>query len=108
MGSKMNENSRIDDAPLWALFEDRRRVREEKRHAVLRTAVKLFLEVGYHPRTLTDVATRLNITKPALYNYFRSKEEILNECNRLGLEMIENSVVVIETAGGNGLAKLPR
>ena len=61
----------------WMPFESRRRARDEKREAVLRTAVQLFLEQGYHGTTLNDVAERLNITKPALYNYFRSKDEIL-------------------------------
>ncbi len=65
-------------------FESRRRARDEKREAVLRTAVQLFLEQGYHGTTLNDVAERLNITKPALYNYFRGKDEILYECWAIG------------------------
>lgn len=92
--------------PLWAPFEDRRRVRDEKKHAVLRAAAQLFLEVGYHRATLADVAARLNITKPALYNYFRSKEEILDECYRLGQELVEAAVAAIEAEGGDGLTKL--
>ena len=68
----------------WMPFESRRRARDEKREAVLRTAVQLFLEQGYHGTTLNDVADRLNITKPALYNYFRGKDEILFECWALG------------------------
>jgi AcrR family transcriptional regulator len=48
--------------------------------AVLRTAVQLFLEVGYHRATLDEVALRLAITKPAIYNYFRNKEAILYAC----------------------------
>ncbi|MGD5575228.1 helix-turn-helix domain-containing protein, partial [Xanthomonas citri pv. citri] len=52
----------------WLPFESRRRARDEKREAVLRAAVQLFLEQGYHRVTLNEVADRLNITKPALYN----------------------------------------
>ncbi len=69
-------------------------------------AVQLFLEVGYHRATLTDVAKRLNITKPALYNYFRSKEDILEECVQLGQEMLEASIQDIERDGGDSLTKL--
>ena len=65
----------------WTPFESRRRARDEKREAVLRTAVQLFLEQGYHGTTLNDVAERLNITKPALYNYFRGKDEIKVVCS---------------------------
>ncbi len=90
----------------WAPFEDRRRARDEKKHAVLRMAAQLFLDVGYHRATLSDVATRLNITKPALYNYFRSKEEILDECYRLGQQMADDAIAEIDRAGGDGLTKL--
>jgi AcrR family transcriptional regulator len=90
----------------WIPFEDRRRARDQKREAVLRMAVKMFLEEGYHRTTLTEVATRLNITKPALYNYFRSKEDILLECYRFGREMFETSIASIERREGNGLEKL--
>ena len=97
---------KAEDAPLWTPFEDRRRLRDEKRRAVLNMAVQLFLEVGYHRATLTDVATRLNITKPALYNYFRGKEEILDECVQLGQEMLEDSIKAIEGEGGDSLTRI--
>ena len=90
----------------WLPFESRRRARDEKREAVLRTAVQLFLEQGYHRATLNEVAERLNITKPALYNYFRGKDEILFECWAMGLELVETSTAAINAAGGSGLDKL--
>jgi AcrR family transcriptional regulator len=95
-----------DPSP-WMPFESRRRARDEKRDAVLRTAVQLFLDQGYHRATLTEVAERLNITKPALYNYFRSKEEILFECWALGQERVDGFIAEINAAGASsGLAKL--
>ena len=87
-------------------FESRRRARDEKREAVLRTAVQLFLEQGYHGTTLNDVAERLNITKPALYNYFRGKDEILYECWAIGHERVDDCIDEIDAGGGTGLAKL--
>lgn len=90
----------------WAPFEDRRRARDEKRDAVLRMAVRLFLEEGYHRTPLTTIAERLNITKPALYNYFRSKEEILHELFRLGEAQYEANFGRVAKAEGDGLAKL--
>jgi AcrR family transcriptional regulator len=96
------------ETPPWAPFEDRRRARDEKRDAVLRMAVQMFLDEGYHRTTLNEVAARLNITKPALYNYFRSKEDILIECYRLGQDMFEASIAAIERESGDGLDKLRR
>ena len=90
----------------WLPFESRRRARDEKREAVLRTAVQLFLEQGYHRTTLNDVADRLNITKPALYNYFGSKDEILFECWAIGNDRVDDCITEIGSGGGTGLAKL--
>lgn len=90
----------------WMPFESRRRARDEKREAVLRTAVQLFLEQGYHRTTLNDVAERLNITKPALYNYFGGKDEILYECWAIGQERVDDCLGEIADGGGTGLAKL--
>ncbi|MBN8991030.1 MAG: TetR family transcriptional regulator [Rhizobiales bacterium] len=87
-------------------FESRRRARDEKREAVLRTAVALFLEQGYHGTTLNHVAERLNITKPALYNYFRGKDEILYECWAIGAERVDESIDEIDATGGTGIEKL--
>ena len=94
------------DASPWMPFESRRRARDEKREAVLRTAVQLFLEQGYHRATLNEVAERLNITKPALYNYFRGKDEILFECWALGQERVDEFIAEINAGDGTGLAKL--
>jgi AcrR family transcriptional regulator len=102
----MHGRSNTEESPPWAPFEDRRRARDEKRDAVLRMAVQMFLDEGYHRATLNEVAARLNITKPALYNYFRSKEDILIECYRLGQDMFEASIAAIERESGDGLDKL--
>ena len=90
----------------WLPFETRRRDRDAKREAVLRIAVQLFLEQGYHRATLNEVAERLNITKPAIYNYFRGKDEILFECWVLGQEAVFGCIAGIDAAGGTGLVKL--
>jgi AcrR family transcriptional regulator len=54
------------------------------------------------------VAERLNITKPALYNYFRGKDEILYECWTIGAEHVDESIDQIAAGGGTGLEKLRR
>jgi AcrR family transcriptional regulator len=86
-------------------FADRRRDPATKREAVLKTAAQLFLEKSYGRTSLNDVADRLNITKPALYHYFRNKEEILLECYRLGTALIEDILDDIASHCGTGLEK---
>jgi AcrR family transcriptional regulator len=51
--------------------------RDDRERQVLDTAVRLFSEQGYTSTTLQDIADRIGITKPALYYYFRNKQEIL-------------------------------
>jgi AcrR family transcriptional regulator len=87
-------------------FTARRRDRDTKRITVLRTAVRLFLEKSYSRTSLDDVAARLHITKPALYHYFRNKEEILLECYRMGTDLIEAGLEEIDSQTGNGLGKV--
>jgi AcrR family transcriptional regulator len=87
-------------------FTSRRRAPATKREAVLKTAAQLFLEKSYGRTSMNDVANRLNITKPALYHYFRNKEQILIECYRLGTGLIEEILNEIAAHCGNGLEKV--
>jgi len=87
-------------------FADRRRDPETKREAVLQTAAQLFLEKSYSRTSMNDVAVRLHITKPALYHYFRNKEEILIECHRVGASLIEEILGEVAAHCGTGLEKV--
>ncbi|WP_427891762.1 TetR/AcrR family transcriptional regulator [Kribbella sp. GL6] len=44
---------------------------------LLDKATALFAEKGYESTTLLDIANALGISRPGLYNYVRSKEELL-------------------------------
>ena len=92
--------------PHRRLFADRKRNPDGKREAVLHTAVRMFLERSYAHTSMNDVATQLNITKPALYHYFRNKEEILVEIYRLGTDLIDEMLDAIETDEKSGLDKV--
>jgi AcrR family transcriptional regulator len=90
----------------WKAFQARQRSMEVKRDAVLRTAAHLFLEHGYQKSSMSLLATQLKITKPALYYYFRNKEEILVECYRAGIAYIEDILKQASANQGTGLRKL--
>jgi TetR/AcrR family transcriptional regulator, cholesterol catabolism regulator len=51
----------------------------ERRAEVLRTAARVFSELGFRQATLDDVARALSVTRPALYHYARSKDQLLHE-----------------------------
>jgi AcrR family transcriptional regulator len=97
--------SRTSVSP-WPKPEERERERVMKREAVLRMAVKSFNEKGFHATSLDDVAAQLNVTKPTIYHYFASKDDILFECVRRGLEGIREAAEAVERNGGSGLERL--
>ena len=90
----------------WKAFQVRLRSPELKRDAVLQTAAHLFLERGYQKTSMVLLAARLKVTKPALYYYFRNKEEILVECYRAGISEIESHLERSSPEEGTGLTKL--
>ena len=89
-----------------AAVERRQEPRQEPRQEILRAAARLFQQQGYDATSMNDVADRLNITKPALYHYFRNKEEILIECYHLGTGLIEEILNDIAAHCGTGLEKV--
>jgi AcrR family transcriptional regulator len=90
----------------WKTMEDREKDRETKREAVLWMAAQSFNEKGFHATSLDEVAARLNVTKPTLYYYFKNKEEILFECVRIGLEMVDEAADNVARRGGTGVEQL--
>jgi AcrR family transcriptional regulator len=90
----------------WPSRKERDRDRELKREAVLRTAVGLFNEKGFHATSLDDVAEALKVTKPTIYHYFSNKDEVLFECVRRGVESIRDAGIEVEARGGSGMERL--
>ena len=49
----------------------------ETKTRILEAALELFAQNGYAGTSMSDIAARLGITKPALYKHFAGKHEIL-------------------------------
>ena len=90
----------------WAPVSARQQQRETKRNAVLSTAAQLFNERGFHATSLDDIAARLNVSKPTLYYYVKSKDQILIECVRKGLQMMQDGIEETRGAGGKAIDQL--
>ncbi|MFL2590116.1 MAG: TetR/AcrR family transcriptional regulator [Parvicellaceae bacterium] len=52
-------------------------IREEKKDLILRTALIVFAQEGYHASSVNKIASKANISKGLVYNYFESKEDLL-------------------------------
>src|SRR5207302_1362272 len=76
----------------WRASRERLRARELKREAVIRAAAREFNRKGYHNTSLDDIATALEVTKPTVYYYVTSKEQLLFECFVAGVEHIRRLI----------------
>lgn len=90
----------------WAPADKRAQQREIKRNAVLQTAAQLFNERGFHATSLDDIAERLNVSKPTLYYYIESKDQILLECVRIALDLMHAGIGEVRAAGGSAIDQL--
>lgn len=57
------------------------------RERVRGAALELFGEKGYDGASMNEIAERVGIAKPSLYNYYRSKEELLIDLVEQGMAM---------------------
>ena len=60
---------------------------------ILEEALKLFAQSGYMGTSMNDIASKLGVTKAALYKHYRSKQEILDsiieKTNELDMERVK-------------------
>jgi len=54
-------------------------IRKQKKELIMETALELFAENGFHATSMSQIAKQAGISKGLAYNYFQSKNEILEE-----------------------------
>ena len=90
----------------WEPAGKRAQQRELKRNAVLQAAAQLFNERGFHATSLDDIAERLNVSKPTVYYYVESKDQILLECVKIALDLMQAGIGEVRAAGGSAIDQL--
>ncbi len=69
---------------------------KETRAAILKSAMEVFLEVGYQEASMRKIAARAGITAGAIYKHFSGKEEmfdeIFEESGRMLMEVTESMI----------------
>ncbi|MBW6536398.1 MAG: TetR/AcrR family transcriptional regulator [Mariniphaga sp.] len=63
-------------------------IRKQKKQLIMDTALELFAENGFHATTMSKVAKKAGVSKGLAYNYFESKQEILDEIIKTGFDSI--------------------
>jgi AcrR family transcriptional regulator len=85
--------------------------KEERRDQIFAAGARLFAEQGYERTSLQQVADALGITKPALYYYYRSKEDLLFEIMSFCIDHVSQQIAEIlacDLAPAERLAELIR
>jgi AcrR family transcriptional regulator len=78
------------------------------RAGILTAAADLFRERGYRAATLDEIARRIGVSKPTLYGYFRSKEELLAAIFHRAMSLFERDLAAIRASGERPVAQLRR
>ena len=58
--------------------EQFKEIRTDRKKAILDAALHVFSEQGYHNTSIIEVSKKAGISKGLIYNYFDSKEELLD------------------------------
>lgn len=77
-----------------------------KRLALIREAGRAFSRKGFHNTSMEEVAAILNVTKPALYYYVKTKQEILYECHSYSLDLGERARQIAFAASEKPIERL--
>jgi AcrR family transcriptional regulator len=69
----------------WESADLRQEQHEAKRRLILKQAAVLFADRGFHETTIDQIADALHVSKPTIYYYIDSKEELLYDIAHTGL-----------------------
>jgi AcrR family transcriptional regulator len=63
-------------------------IRKERKQAIMDTALEVFAEHGYASASISMIAQKAGVSKGLMYNYFKSKEELLTTIMHEGIDEI--------------------
>ncbi len=69
--------------------------RDEAKKKMVAAAHEVFHTKGYRDTTMSDIADVLGVTKPTIYHYFRSKEEIFAAVAEFERKMLESIITTV-------------
>ena len=64
-------------------------IRKTSREKILSVALELFAKKGYHATSISEIAIKAKISKGLMYNYFASKEKLLDEIIQEGFNSLD-------------------
>src|SRR5436305_1062683 len=83
-----------------------RLARADREHLMLRAAGEAFAAHGFHGSSMDQIAHAAGVSKPMLYRYFGSKEDLYAAYLRLAGNELVDRVRALDTRGQSPLARL--
>ncbi len=87
--------------------ERQRREKEQRYNDIIEAAIRLYSSRGFRRVTMEDISRECELSKGALYFYFRSKEDlafaVMDRCYRRYLEAVDRR---LEEGGPTGIEKI--
>jgi AcrR family transcriptional regulator len=77
---------------IWNSVDLRQEQHDAKRHLILRQAAILFANRGFHETSIDRIAAALDVTKPTIYYYVESKEDLLYQVAHTGLVDLQEAL----------------
>ncbi len=72
-------------------------IRKDSKQNIVKTAMELFAEKGFHATSINAIADKANISKGLLYHYFKSKYELLDAIVFEAFEETDSLLDFVET-----------
>jgi AcrR family transcriptional regulator len=85
-----------------------REIAEFKERRIVEEAVNLFYTEGYENTTLDMLAAQLEVTKPFIYSYFKSKNELLFHVCYTGIKLSQEALDLCLQSDGTATEKIKR
>lgn len=73
------------------------KIREKSRNLIINTAMELFAHYGYHSTTIDKIAKKAGISKGLIYNYYKSKDELLESVFMQGFNFFDEISKISQT-----------
>ena len=68
-------------------------IRSKSREKIMDSALELFAAKGFHNTSVSQIAAKAGISKGLIYNYFDSKEDLLEKIITGALSLVENLMI---------------
>lgn len=80
-------------------IEQNEEIKQERREQILNTALRLFAEGGYEATSISKIAKEAGVAKGLIYNYFESKEALMEQIIYLAMEKMAGLFTTISKEG---------